>query len=201
MRHNKTLDKQLNAHIQPQTQDTFISPKRMQQTTHKPPLVQRVTCGLSGPGFLSRRWQTRRQSSPEWMRGGTRNIWSIHATDHTQLLTRSGLGLIAIYNLLPETVVAESEVSWFQRRLQEILASQAYTEMQNWSTLILCICTLFWVIRPWTGQPCRRESPVDGKWHTTGTETQMKESLWHKKKSALRRVQNEEFFKQTLKNL
>ena len=153
MRHNKTLDKQLNAHIQPQTQDTFISPKRMQQTTHKPPLVQRVTCGLSGPGFLSRRWQTRRQSSPEWMRGGTRNIWSIHATDHTRSLKWTWAHLSG-YKHDHLQIIFSLILFWSSGIVSNILVGTAdanqrliFEKIERWQTQLIwriCLASLAW---------------------------------------------------------
>ena len=49
------------------------------------------------------------------------------------LIKRSALGLVAIYNLLPQSVVSTKSVSAFQKGLQEIIASFAVTEHPKWS--------------------------------------------------------------------
>jgi len=49
------------------------------------------------------------------------------------LIKRSALGLVAIYNLLPHSVVSAKCVSAFQKRLQQIIASLAVTNPPQWA--------------------------------------------------------------------
>jgi hypothetical protein len=48
------------------------------------------------------------------------------------LITRSALGLVAIYNMLPRSVTGEKSVSSFQKRLQDIVVSLATTGHPQW---------------------------------------------------------------------
>ena len=50
-----------------------------------------------------------------------------------ELLRRSALGLIAVYNLLPEQTVAESTVKDFQSKLQGLLKQRAAAGCENWA--------------------------------------------------------------------
>ena len=49
-----------------------------------------------------------------------------------EILRRSALGLVAVYNLLWPEVVAESTVQGFQRKLQEHLKERAAWGCENW---------------------------------------------------------------------
>ena len=48
------------------------------------------------------------------------------------LVTRSALGLVAIYNMLPYSVTGENSVSSFQKRLQGIVLSSASAGHPQW---------------------------------------------------------------------
>ena len=48
------------------------------------------------------------------------------------LITRSALGLVAVYNMLPHSATREKSVSSFQKRLQEIVLSLATTGHPQW---------------------------------------------------------------------
>ena len=50
-----------------------------------------------------------------------------------ELLRRSALGLIAVYNLLPESIVAEDTVKEFQKKLQELLKARAEAGCEDWA--------------------------------------------------------------------
>ena len=50
-----------------------------------------------------------------------------------ELLRRSALGLIAVYNLLPTEVVLESSVKGFQSKLQELVKTRATAGYTDWS--------------------------------------------------------------------
>ena len=49
-----------------------------------------------------------------------------------ELLRRSALGLIAVYNLLPAELVAEKTVKDFQTKLQQVLRERAAEGCENW---------------------------------------------------------------------
>ena len=55
---------------------------------------------------------------------------------HTELLSRSPSGLIAVYNLLPGDVVASADVNSFQRSLQEIVKIKSKAGTDDWSTVL-----------------------------------------------------------------
>ena len=50
----------------------------------------------------------------------------------TELLRRSALGLVSVYNLLPEKVVAQKEVKHFQRELANLLKERAVEGCEDW---------------------------------------------------------------------
>ena len=49
-----------------------------------------------------------------------------------EVLRRSALGQVAVYNLLPHEVVAESIVKQFQRKLRTLLEERASSGAENW---------------------------------------------------------------------
>ena len=49
-----------------------------------------------------------------------------------ELVRRSALGLIKVYNLLPKEVVAPTEVKDFQRKLQELVKERAVADCNDW---------------------------------------------------------------------
>ena len=62
------------------------------------------------------------------------NLADVRKTKSTkQLLTRSALGLIAVYNMLPEAVFNGSSVKDFQRSLQELVKQRASAECEDWA--------------------------------------------------------------------
>ena len=79
-----------------------------------------------------------------------------------QLVRRSALGLVAVYNLLPAKVVEASSVSTFQGNLQKMVLDCAKSGCEEWSSLLsplVALAThplawrivLFWVacVRAW----------------------------------------------------
>ena len=51
------------------------------------------------------------------------------------LIKRSALGLVAIYNMLPPTLVAEKSISSFQRELQNVMITYAASGHPQWSEI------------------------------------------------------------------
>ena len=49
-----------------------------------------------------------------------------------QLLRRSALGLVGVYNLLPEDVVQAGIVANFQGKLQDLLKARAQSGCEDW---------------------------------------------------------------------
>ena len=49
-----------------------------------------------------------------------------------EILRRSALGLVAVYNLLPAEVVAADTVKDFQRQLQDLLCYRAVRDEEDW---------------------------------------------------------------------
>ena len=58
------------------------------------------------------------------------------STSRSPLIKRSALGLVAIYNLLPHSVVCVKSVSAFQKGLQELIISFAVTGHPQWSEVL-----------------------------------------------------------------
>ena len=52
------------------------------------------------------------------------------------LIKRSALGLVAIYNMLPKSAIAENSVSAFQKSLQQIVIKFAVAGCPNWSSAL-----------------------------------------------------------------
>ena len=50
-----------------------------------------------------------------------------------EMLRRSALGLVAVYNRLPTEVVLESTVKSFQTKLQELLKARATAGCDDWA--------------------------------------------------------------------
>jgi len=55
---------------------------------------------------------------------------------HTDCIGRSILGLVTVYNLLPCSVVATSEVSKFQSSLQSLVKERAIAACERWEELL-----------------------------------------------------------------
>ena len=49
-----------------------------------------------------------------------------------ELLRRSALGLVKVYNLLPESAVATDCVKEFQHNLQELVKTRAKEQLDDW---------------------------------------------------------------------
>lgn len=87
-------------------------------------LIQRTVLGVGPPHFapffcidpLSQRLHRRRH---------TRHLLEQRDDRHMDMVTRSALGLVSVYNLLPQWVVDSASVTSFQRKLQKILRSTA----------------------------------------------------------------------------
>ena len=57
-------------------------------------------------------------------------------TLRSPLIKRSALGLVAIYNLLPHSIVSAKSVSAFQKGLQELIISFAVNGHPQWSEVL-----------------------------------------------------------------
>ena len=55
--------------------------------------------------------------------------------DHTMMLQNSVLGLVSVYNGLPQEMVNAKTVSKFQGLLQDRLKTRAVQEMDRWSSM------------------------------------------------------------------
>ena len=53
---------------------------------------------------------------------------------HLDILARSGLGLIRVYNLLPQAAVDLPSVSSFQRFLQDMMLQRANEGVAHWAS-------------------------------------------------------------------
>ena len=61
-----------------------------------------------------------------------RQLRDPRARTHLNVVRRSALGLVAVYNLLPAKVVQLQEVKDFQRALQELVKERACANCENW---------------------------------------------------------------------
>ena len=99
-------------------------------------LVHRTVLGKGPPQF--RKWFFAAEKQPH--RHDTRRQRSQHSKqlfDHletrgTELLRRSALGLVRVYNALPQAAVDKPSVPSFQKWLQDDLKSRATTNTENW---------------------------------------------------------------------
>ena len=64
-----------------------------------------------------------------------KQLEDIRQGNFLELERRSALGLIAVYNLLPQSAVDENSVQAFQPHLQGFLKQQAKAQVQSWQTL------------------------------------------------------------------
>ena len=53
-----------------------------------------------------------------------------------EMVKRSALGLVAIYNLLPDDMKKAADVKNFQRELQSLMKSRAETGCEDWELLL-----------------------------------------------------------------
>ena len=61
----------------------------------------------------------------------------------SELLSRSALGLVSVYNLLPQDFVNATDVSSFQKRLQCLVKTQAEAGKAGWSDILSPRVTLY----------------------------------------------------------
>ena len=99
-------------------------------------LVHRAVLGL-GPKHFQRffRQQGVREVA-HWTRGATRRhhlqLEEGSYANCPELLRRSALGLVKVYNLLPQHVVSADSVRSFQRKVQDLMKSRAAAECEDW---------------------------------------------------------------------
>ena len=73
------------------------------------------------------------------MAPGVQRKHCLHIIDHRSelrgsiIITRSALGLKANYNLLPESIVMCSDVSYFQTGLQGLVKDRAAKGLEDWA--------------------------------------------------------------------
>ena len=65
----------------------------------------------------------------------SRQLVSHRRGNFLQLVAHSALGLVDVYNLLPEYIVMATTVRMFQRRLQELVKVAVQEEVQDWANL------------------------------------------------------------------
>ena len=51
---------------------------------------------------------------------------------HLNVIRRSALGLVAVYNLLPAEVVRATDVKSFQKELQQLVKARARANCEDW---------------------------------------------------------------------
>ena len=101
-------------------------------------LVHRTVLG-EGPQHFRRFFRRQRQtrSSGAWTRlAARRHTLQLEEVDYPNcpgLLRRSALGLVKLYNLLPEDTVAEVTVAGFQRKLQDLVKARAAAGCDDWA--------------------------------------------------------------------
>ena len=98
-------------------------------------VLHRTALGL-GPSHLLRffekhapldQHQTRRAS-----RRHPRQLKDPRKGAYPELLRRSALGLVAVYNLLPADVALEHSVAAFQKKLQQLVKARAAAGCEDW---------------------------------------------------------------------
>ena len=62
-----------------------------------------------------------------------RQLHDPRKSSHLNVVRRSALGLVAVYNLLPAAVVRNTEVKDFQRELQELFKKRAEEGEEDWA--------------------------------------------------------------------
>ena len=75
------------------------------------------------------------QFAEHFKRQGQNSLQDPRKVLKAPVIKRSALGLVAIYNMLPQTVVATSSVQAFQRELQTIVCKAAQSGHVQWHKL------------------------------------------------------------------
>ena len=76
---------------------------------------------------------TTRTRLEERRREHGRQLLEYRVGTHLNVVRRSALGLVTVYNLLPATVVHLEDVKDFQRALQELLKERATEGCEDWA--------------------------------------------------------------------
>ena len=83
--------------------------------------------------FFKRAQQTqRRHLTRNTTRRHCKQLEDPRVGRYSELVRRSALGLVAVYNLLPEEVVLETIVKGFQTQLQGLVKKRAEAGCENW---------------------------------------------------------------------
>ena len=102
-------------------------------------LIQRSVTGR-GPAHFSAFFQRRGGSTARATRAThtahSRQLVDVRRPAYSEQVRRSAVGLIPVYNLLPEQVVSLPEVSAFQGDLQSMLKSAAAADCPSWWMLL-----------------------------------------------------------------
>ena len=102
-------------------------------------IIHRAALG-KGPAQLQSFFQQEMFCAPLRTRlQSSRHQWQLQEYrdgHHTEYLSRSILGLVTVYNLLPFGVVATSEVSKFQASLQNLVKERALAGCERWAELL-----------------------------------------------------------------
>ena len=98
-------------------------------------LIQRTVFGKGPPHFqqfFRRRDSAGRLYTRADVRRHHRQLEDPRDGSHSVLLSRSAIGLISVYNMLPADIVGADNVSTFQQGLQNIVKKQARAGVDGW---------------------------------------------------------------------
>ena len=102
-------------------------------------VIHRSVLGV-GPPHLDRFFKLSSDKCPYPTRADSqrhrRQLVDPRSGNHSELLCRSALGLIAVYNMLPSRVVDVASVSEFQSALQSIVRDAACRQCDNWEAIL-----------------------------------------------------------------
>ena len=102
-------------------------------------LVHRTVLGKGPSHFRSFFRLTSRQplyQTRQARRRHDKQLETLSCPNCPELLRRSALGLAAVYNMLPEEVVATNCVRDFQRNLQNLVKNRAQDSAEDWKSTL-----------------------------------------------------------------
>jgi hypothetical protein len=89
---------------------------------------------LKGPSHFREHFKREACPPPGVARRHCRHLVDPRLDRQGRVITRSALGLVAVYNLLPNATVLISEVSAFQAALQNIVKDRAEDGCEDWAS-------------------------------------------------------------------
>ena len=103
-------------------------------------LLHKIVLGKAAPQYSEFVFLERPRNEPRgWRARDRRHSKQLHdPIDGTQsrAVQRSLLGMIYVYNMLPESTVASMSVSAFQRKLQNCIKRLAESKLPSWSSFL-----------------------------------------------------------------